>query len=247
MFLRDLYTSAKRRWYFVVAGLLVTAALASGFYQMAPVKYEATASVALIPPPTAVISGDNPFLYMGGLEQALGVLIVKINSDAVREPLENIDADSSYFAARDATTSGPIVTVSSEGPTQEAALAMLNRVLGATPAALSSLQDELALPQTARITLLKLAADREATLAAEGRTRGVLVVLAVGLASTFLLTGLMDKVLIRRKSNEEARGSGKRVRRSADELERSNQGETSSTDELPDMQRLPVTVPDTRA
>lgn len=245
MFLRDLYTSAKRRWYFVLTGLLLTAGMALGVFRMTPVSYEATASVALIPPPTAVISGDNPFLYMGGLEQALGVLTVKINSDSVREPIERVESNTSYAAARDASTSGPIVMLSSKGPTPESAISTLNRVLAAIPAALESLQDELKLPAAARITLLNLATDREATLAAEGRTRSVVVVLALGSAATLLLTGLADKLLIRRKGARGARRGGVQETTSAYGGNPAERRDVSSSqiDARPKADRIPVRVP----
>jgi hypothetical protein len=205
MFLRDLYSSAKRRWYFMLAGLVLTAGLAFWIFDVAPVSYEAKASVALIPPPTAVISGDNPFLYMGGLEQALGVLTVKLNSDSVRDPLEALERGSSYLAARDSSTTGPIVQVATEGPTADSALRTLNRALGIMPGEMTSLQDELALPEDARISLLVLAVDQEAALVDQGRTRTVMAAAAVGSVTTLLLTGLLDKLLLRRKSSKHPR------------------------------------------
>ncbi|WP_104174572.1 hypothetical protein [Arthrobacter sp. Y81] len=207
MFLRDLYASAKRRWYFVLAGLLVTAAMSFWVFRVAPVTYEATANVALIPPPTAVISGDNPFLYMGGLDQAMGVLTVKLNSDSVRSAIEDEFPGAEYATERDATTSGPIVRVKVAGDSTATTLEVLNRVLDVMPATLSSLQDELSLPQASRISLLTLGIDKETTLVSEARTRALLVVASLGMAGTLLLTGLADKRLIRRRGKKHA-GAG---------------------------------------
>jgi hypothetical protein len=204
MFLRDLYTRARRRWYFVVAGLLITAGMSFWVFRVAPVTYEATANVALIPPPTAVISGDNPFLYMGGLDQAMGVLTVKVNSDAVRGPIEDAYPGAEYTTEHDATTSGPIVRVKVSGDTSATTLEVLNRVLKVMPATIASLQDELSLPQASRITLLTLGVDKDTTVAAEARTRALLVVAALGLGGTLLLTGLADKRLLRRRGNKPA-------------------------------------------
>lgn len=199
MFLRDLYTSAKRRWYFIIAGLVVTAAMSFWVFRVAPVTYEATANVALIPPPTAVISGDNPFLYMGGLDQAMGVFTVKLNSDSVRSPIEDSYPGADYSTERDATTSGPIVRVKVTGDSAATTLEVLNRVLDVMPATLSSLQDELSLPQASRISLLTLGVDKDTTLVGEARTRALLVVAALGMAGTLLMTGLADKRMIRRR------------------------------------------------
>lgn len=202
MFLRDLYASARRRWYFVLAGLLITAGMSFWVFRVAPVTYEAAANVALIPPPTAVISGDNPFLYMGGLDQAMGVLTVKLNSDSVRGPIEDAYPGADYSTERDATTSGPIVRVKVAGDSSETTLEVLNRVLDAMPVTMTSLQDELSLPQASRISLLTLGVDKDTTLVGEARTRSLLVVAALGLASTLLLTGLADKKLIKRRGKK---------------------------------------------
>ena len=215
MFLRDLYASAIRRWYFVLAGLLITAAMSFWVFRVAPVTYEATANVALIPPPTAVISGDNPFLYMGGLDQAMGVLTVKLNSDSVRDSIEDAYPGAVYSTERDATTSGPIIRVKVAGDSAATTLEILNRVLDVMPATLSSLQDELSLPKASRISLLTLGVDKDTTLVGEARTRALLVVAALGMAGTLLLTGLADKRLIRRRGNRHV-GAG-----------------TSSTDDFP--------------
>ncbi|KQR73251.1 hypothetical protein ASF98_22520 [Arthrobacter sp. Leaf337] len=186
----------------MLAGLLITAGMSFWVFRVAPVTFEATANVALIPPPTAVISGDNPFLYMGGLEQAMGVLTVKMNSDSVRGPIEDAYPGAEYSTERDATTSGPIVRVKVAGDSSATTLDVLNRVLDVMPATIASLQDELSLPQASRISLLTLGVDKDTTLVGEARTRALLVVAALGLAGTLLLTGLADKKLIKRRGKK---------------------------------------------
>ncbi len=198
MFLRDLYTSVLRRWYFVLSGIIITAILATLVYSEVPVKYEATASVALIPPPTAVISGDNPFLYMGGLEQALGVLTVKLNSPAVRETIESSFPEASYSTARDSSTNGPIILISVSGASEADTLGTLQSVVSAVPTTLADLQDSLSLESSARISSMSLAQDETVTVTNGTRTRALLAVIAFGGAASLMLTGLLDRLLIRR-------------------------------------------------
>ncbi|KIS28155.1 hypothetical protein TV39_06210 [Arthrobacter sp. SPG23] len=186
----------------MLAGLLITAGMSFWVFRVAPVTYEATANVALIPPPTAVISGDNPFLYMGGLDQAMGVLTVKVNSDSVRGPIEEAYPGAEYSTEHDTTTSGPIVRVKVSGDSSATTLEVLNRVLEVMPATITSLQDELSLPQASRISLLTLGIDKDTTLVGEARTRALLVVAALGLAGTLLVTGLADKRLIKRRGKK---------------------------------------------
>lgn len=207
MFLRDLYASVKRRWYVMVVGLLLTAAASVYGYQEAPVKYEASGSVALIPPPTAVISGDNPFLYMGGLEQALGVLTVKLNSPAVQRPIAETYPDVQYTTTRDSSTNGPIVLISVTGSSSEDTLGALRYVLDAVPDTLASLQDALDLSPGARMTSMPLAMDEQAEVSDSTRTRMLLALAALGSAGSLLVAGQFDKVILRRRARRSDRQS----------------------------------------
>ncbi|MGX1163218.1 hypothetical protein FBY31_2732 [Arthrobacter sp. SLBN-100] len=205
MFLRDLFASLRRRWYLVIAGVLLTAALAFVVYGRAPVRYEATGSVALVPPPTAVISGDNPFLYMGGLEQALGVLTVKLNSPDVQRGIVGKYDSVEYSTSRDPSTNGPIVLVTVTAAREEDALKALDDVLGAVPQNLNSLQDSLNVSEPSTVTSLPLSSDEEAGIDDSARTRMTLSFGAAGIAGTLLLTGQLDKVLLRRRAGKGTR------------------------------------------
>ncbi|MCW2530013.1 MAG: hypothetical protein JWM76_4873, partial [Pseudonocardiales bacterium] len=51
-----------RRWYLTFVGVLVTAALCAAAIVLVPAKYQASASLLLLPPKTAVGNGGNPYL-----------------------------------------------------------------------------------------------------------------------------------------------------------------------------------------
>lgn len=208
MFLRDLYDSLRRRWYIVAAGILITAAMAGLAYGQAPVKYEASGSVALVPPATAVVSGDNPFLYMGGLEQALGVLIVRLNSPEVQREVSDSFPNTEYTAAREPSTNGPIVRISVTGGNSDETLGVLRQVLAAVPENLKSLQDALNLNAASRMTSLPLSQDDEAVANNSGRSRILLALVGAGIAGTVILTGQLDKVLLRRRRDMVPRNPG---------------------------------------
>src|SRR5690554_2295684 len=101
MFLQDLGRALLRRWYFVLVGLLATAAGVYGIQQYIPITYKAEASVVLVPPKTAVIEGENPYLYMGALDQAMSVLIVRMNSEIISKAIVGEETDLSYALAKD--------------------------------------------------------------------------------------------------------------------------------------------------
>ena len=85
MVLSDMLRSLLRRWYIVVLGVILTVAGVYGAYTVTPVTYSATSTVVLLPPEKSVKDGDNPYLYLGGLGQALNVLVITMNSAASQE------------------------------------------------------------------------------------------------------------------------------------------------------------------
>jgi hypothetical protein len=198
MYLRDLITSLGRRWYLVLAGLVATCGLAALAFGAVPVSYDARASMVLLPPKTSVSEGGNPYLYLSGLGQALDILARRLDSDAVRTPIEDTTGGT-FVALPDATTSGPILAIEGSGDTEKEALAIVDDVVGAVPVALTSLQTELNVPEFSRISAMTITADTEATLNQKARIQATLALAGAGLAATILLTGFVDGRLMLRR------------------------------------------------
>lgn len=205
MFLHDLASGLLRRWYLVLFGLLVTAL--GGYYllQVVPVTYEATSSVVLVPPATAVIEGENPYLYMGGLDQALSVLTVRMSSPTVADPILHKRTDLTYTIGKDVSTAGPIVLVDAEAGTEAETLKILDQVVAVIPENLKLLQDQLNIPKNARITAMTIVTDTTAKEVNKKQMRVVLAAVAAGSAVTILGTGLLDRLLVRRKAKKALR------------------------------------------
>ena len=202
MYLRDLKASLLRRWYLVLGGLLLTAGICTAAYQLVPATYQAQASVVMLPPNSSVSKGGNPYLYLGGLGQALDVLTRALQADSAQRPITDAHPDSTYTALPDTTTTGPILLVTVDGPTPGETLATLHAVLASVPPALVSLQDGLGVAANSRITSMNLAADEQPTKIQKDQTRALLAAAAVGLVATVLLTGVIDGLLTSRKAGE---------------------------------------------
>jgi hypothetical protein len=198
MYLRDLITSLGRRWYLVLVGLAATCGIAVLIFGAVPVSYDARASMVLLPPKNSVSEGGNPYLNLSGLGQALDILARRLDSDAVRTPIEDT-IGGTFVAVPDATTSGPILAIEGSGDSEKAALAMTKEVIAAVPVALTSLQTELNVPDFARITAMTITADTEATLNQRVRIQATLAAAGAGLAATILLTGFIDGRLMARR------------------------------------------------
>lgn len=203
MYIRDLVASMVRRWYFLAAGLVLTAALCFLAFRLAPVTYESTGSVLLLPPKSSVGSRGNPFLYLGGLGQAAEVLTARLNAAEVRVPLETAHPDATFEIGPDPTTTGPILTVTVESTSREDSLATTTAALAAVPSTLTTLQTELAIPQGSQITVMALTVIDEPEMVVKTRNRAVIAVAGLGIAGTVLLTGFLDGLVGARRQRRD--------------------------------------------
>lgn len=213
MFLRDLLYSCLRRWYFLVFGLVATLAATFMAYTTIQPTYEANASAVLIPPKVAVMVGDNPYLYLGGLDQALGVLQVKMASPDVLEPLTEKYQDSEVLVSKDVSTSGPIAAIKVSGPTAEQTMALLDETVALVPQTLTSLQQEQKVPVPSLITSMELSKDLEPTAVRKRQIQMTAVVFVGGASASLLLTGLLDRLLTGRKERGSARKLARQSRK----------------------------------
>lgn len=217
MYLRDLLQSCLRRWYFLLLGLALTGC--AGFLTLGAVSptYEANASVVLLPPDAVIAVGDNPYLYLGGLDQALGVLQVKVNSPEIAKSIEAPFASShaTFVAAKDVTTTGPIMLITVTGDDAPAVIALLGEVINALPPNLLSLQEDLEVSKSSRITTMVLARDRSAEISHKRQIRALIVICGGGAVGAVLAVGWLDRTMAGRLERRlrDAAGSHRHGRR----------------------------------
>lgn len=207
MVLSDMLRSLLRRWYIVVLGVILTAAGVYGAYTVTPVTYSATSTVVLLPPEKSVKDGDNPYLYLGGLGQALNVLVITMNSAASQEQVIGSNPDQSFTLEQDATSTGPIIQISVAAPTDDQAIALVEKVTAQVPLALNALQDELKVPADAKIGTMTLAQSREAETENKRQLQLMAVAAGGGSVATVLFVAALDKFLAKRKFKNKRRKS----------------------------------------
>ena len=199
MQLNELLRSMARRWYLVLALLLLTLAAGIGVSRAVPVSYSMTAGVVLIPPKSTEDPSANRYLILGGLEQAVDVLVRSVNSPPTKSAVDRIAPDAEYEVVGDASTSAPVLILtgqSGSAATSERVLATLLRIV---PRNLDALQDELDIRKTYRITSLELARDAEPVTSQKARLRAVAAVVVLSLGLGIVLIGLTDSLLMRRR------------------------------------------------
>ena len=75
-----------RRWYVVVAGLILAILAGAGTYSVVEPGYERTSTQLLVPGEGLVPPGvTNPYLYLGGLTQAADLVVRVMKSSEVLE------------------------------------------------------------------------------------------------------------------------------------------------------------------
>ncbi|WP_028471909.1 hypothetical protein [Nocardioides alkalitolerans] len=207
MDLKDLARSALRRWYVLLVCLLLTAAGALGIARSMPASYDVSSSILLLPPASSVGDEGNPYLYLSGLGQAVDVLVTRLTSDAVAQPVLERHPGVTLTVERDVSTTGPIILVSASGPDAADGESTVAEVVAALPGQLADLQSALDVPDGSVITSTVLTAPEDAAPNTKARTRAATAVVGAGLVLSVLVTALADRVLLdrrRRRTGEAA-------------------------------------------
>lgn len=198
MQMRELSRTLMRRWYLTLASLLATGALCVVAFSLVPPTYETKADVVLLPPKSSVGVGGNPYLYLGGLDQATDVLTRALTSDSSRNQVLSDLGHSDYDVEPDWATSGPILIVTGRGATAAGAEDVRDAVIELAPQTLVSLQSGLDVPTNSRITSMVLTADEEPTTVFRTTLRALAAVGVVSLTGFAMLIGLVDGLLAAR-------------------------------------------------
>lgn len=207
MTLRTLALAALRRWYVTLLGLLATAGLAIFAGLQVPPQYTVEANVVLLPPQELLGEGENPYLALAGLSQVVEVLVRSLESDSYRDVEDRYNSDVTI--ARDNTTSGPVLIVTVEAPSEDAAAASLEDVLGRVPIGLADLQSSVGVQEEDQVYSRVLSQESETTAIMTPTIRAVIVASALGVVATLLLVAIVDGVMMRR----ETRGPKRRTHR----------------------------------
>ncbi|MGF1663433.1 MAG: hypothetical protein ACFCVG_13370 [Kineosporiaceae bacterium] len=189
-----------RRWYVVLAGLAVTAALCLGAATWVPARYDAVSTVLLLPPET-VVDGrpTNPYLGLGGLDGMADVLSTAMTDAAVQQAVADEGLTVEYGLGRDLTQSGPVIVVQVTGRTRDEALRAQQFLLDRLPGRLDALQEAVDVRPAARITSTVITQDEVPEVNRRTQTRVLLVAAAGGLAVTYLLAALVDGIVSARR------------------------------------------------
>lgn len=200
----DVFASLARRWYLTLAGLVGTAVLVVVALQLVHPSYVSRANVVLLPPESAVESGGNPYLQLGGLVPTLDLLSVSLSDEETKRVVATTSPGTEYEAVGDTTNAGPVLAVTATSSTSTGAVRARDAVVAQVPLRLQSLQVRLGIAERSQITSMVLTQDPVAVPEGKDQVRAALVAAAVGLGATALLVALLDGVLVRRRNRSTA-------------------------------------------
>jgi hypothetical protein len=189
-----------RRWYVVLAGLVLTCGLVYGAYGASPPEYHARGLVLLLPSESAVGKGGNPFLLLSGLEQPAGILVAYFSSTAAQGEVRAVSPTAEYQVAIEDSTRGPVIAVDVTTKNSDETLTTLRFLLGQIPRELTRLQQQVSAPANAAIGSMTLTVDQETQTNRAGTLRMMIAALVVGLVATGLAADAVDSLILRRRS-----------------------------------------------
>ena len=215
--LQELWATLVRRWYLVVAAVVLTVGAGIGAWHLLGPTYEAKAAILMVPPGTTIdrktdnSADGNPFLALGGLSQARDIVIQAVTSQTTFEDLCTRKGDTDYLQMQaelcksrpgvkfevtpDFTSNAPIVLVTVKADTSTNATVALTTMAEEIPTALADLQSEFKLRARALITSMPIVIDEQPMTVHKTQIRAAIAagggVMAVSLLAIALIDGLV--------------------------------------------------------
>ena len=224
-----LWGALRRRWYALVATVLLAAAGTYLVVDAVGPTYQATGAVLLLPPETTLEQADakksntNPFLALGSLSLVRDVAVRSMTSQATMTTLCLPRPDPAYASMRaklciddpvvkfdvgpDITNSAPIILVTVDADTVSNSQVALAAMMDQVPAALTQLQAPMRLKPDAVINSAPLVTDTRPEVVRKSQIRAGIVAGAGVLAVGLMLIALLDHLLLVRLSRRQEQPS----------------------------------------
>ncbi|WP_329129649.1 chain length determinant protein [Streptomyces sp. NBC_01476] len=155
MDLAEIYRVMRRRWYVLLPGLVLTAALTIGAYVKVPVTYQSQSTVVLLNSQKATVAfNGNPFLStqlsLNGMADSLAR---NLNSDAALAHLKSQGAHSTTVAKIADNALGPLMWLTATGNDKRDVLASDRLLTSYAAERLEEFQTDQSVPDDAMIRM----------------------------------------------------------------------------------------------
>jgi uncharacterized protein involved in exopolysaccharide biosynthesis len=204
----DFFAVLRRRWLLVLIGFLMTVGLSGAAYELFKPTYEITGTVLLLPPPLSADTGSaNPYLRLGGLQQAVDLVGVALSDQATQLELKAISKDVEFTVQADVRTSSPLLAIDVKDSSPETALRIRDILVARVPVRVNEMQAELAVNPKDRVTTMVVTLDAQAMEVGKNRLRAAVVAACVGLGLTLVTATLWDSRRLRHPRRRMPRGT----------------------------------------
>ncbi|MFG2868396.1 chain length determinant protein [Streptomyces sp. NPDC048338] len=154
MDLAEIFRVICRRWYVLVPGLLLTAAVTAGAGLMVPTQYESQSTVALLNSKRGTAADGNPYLVMvPALTGMADSLARNLNSDASVAELRERGVTAKYEAKIADNAQGPLLWLTVTGEDQDGVLAANHTLMKYSAEKLEELQATQSVPADSMIRM----------------------------------------------------------------------------------------------
>lgn len=203
----------RRRWYIALPAVLLTGVLALYVYITVPTRYESSGVLVLTSPaaggrysektkPEDVVKVNPLLQFDGSLTTTAQILTQILGDPKTAEELAGKGSTATY-TANTGPVGGPLLFISTEADSAEAAEGLVGKVLDKTVAELASQQKALNAPEQTFITAQILVKPTTASAKIGGKVRYVgaatVVLLLLTIASTFAADSILLKVKRRKE------------------------------------------------
>lgn len=213
MNLSDTLRSLIRRWYIVVAGMVLAATAAYGAWTHVSPAYERSSSQLLLPGKGLMpTNASNPYLYIGSLTQAADVVVRVVGTNDTVTKIMEQNPGTQIVVQRDPTDSGPVILITVTATSDRVAAETLRTMVAQTSIQLAKLQDSEGIVGHDRISVETLTLDQKPTLQQKKRlvmTGGAAIgILVFSMVVASLFDGLLRARSRRRATRAEDAGPG---------------------------------------
>ena len=202
----EFFAVIRRRWLLVLIGVLLTVGITVGAYVVSKPTYEITGTVLLLPPASSADAGTaNPYLRLGGLNQAVDLVGVALTDQTTQLEMQAISKDVQYSVQSDVRTSSPLLFIDVKDSSPGTAVKIRDILVSRVPVRLDAMQNALGVSAKDRVTTSVLTLDDQAVEVGKNRVRAAVVAGVAGPALTLVVVAVWDARRPRRRRSRPLR------------------------------------------
>ncbi|WP_420079187.1 chain length determinant protein [Streptomyces sp. JL4002] len=182
MDLAEIWRVMRRRWYVLLPGLLLTAALTTGVHLLIPVEYQSQSTVTLLNSSKATVAFDgNPFLStQASLTGMADGLARNLNSDGAKADLKALGVTGTHEVKIADNAQGPFMWLTVTGTDPAAVLKSDELLASYAEKRLKEFQSQQSVPPEAMIRMATIVPPQKPEPQTKTRLQYIVMVGALG-------------------------------------------------------------------